>query len=93
MGETDRDWWLVVAGFVYPAVAFGVLLGCGGPKGPLAFHPLAIPLPAVLLAVAVVGLRDAGVRLRWWAVALFLAWLCVCVFAQWLVWAEAVAAV
>jgi hypothetical protein len=93
MSEPIRDGWLVAVGLAYPVLAFGVLLGCGGWMGPLAFHPLAIPLPALMLAVTVVGLRSNGVRFRWWAVALFVAWLCVAVCAQWWVYAEAAASV
>jgi hypothetical protein len=92
MGEANRDGWLVAVGLAYPVLAFATLLGCSG-MGPLAFDPLAIPLPAMMLAATVVGLRSSGVRFRWWAVALFVAWLCAAVCAQWWVYAEAAASV
>lgn len=43
MDKSNHDGWLVAVGLAYPVVAFGLLLGCGGAMGPLAFHPLAIP--------------------------------------------------
>jgi hypothetical protein len=89
----NREGWLIAAGLAYPAVAFGVLLGSGGTMGPPAFDPLLIPLPATALAAAAVGLWLDGVRFRWWALALFIGWLAVVVYAQWLVYAEAAAAV
>ncbi|OWK45416.1 hypothetical protein [Fimbriiglobus ruber] len=93
MSEPNRDGWLVAIGLAYPVAAFGALLGCGGQMGLLAFHPLTVPLPAVLLAAIVIGLWSNGVRFRWWAVALLVAWLCVVVYAQWWVYAEAAAGV
>ncbi len=93
MGESNRDWWFLVVGFLYPIVTFGILLGCGGGMGPLAFHPLMIPLPALVLILTVIGLGLWGVRLRWWAAALFMLWLSVVVYAQFVVYAQAAAAV
>lgn len=93
MAEPNRDGWLVVVGVAYPVLAFGVLLGCGGRMGPLSFHPLAVLLPAVLLAATVVGLRANRVRFRWWAIAVFVAWLCVVVYGQWAIMVSASAAV
>ena len=93
MNGPNHDGWLVVVGLVYPVVAFGVLLGCGGPMGPLTFHPFAIPLPAVLLAATVLCLRSSGVPFRSWVMALFMMWLIAVVYAQWTVYAAAAAAV
>ena len=93
VGEPYRDGWLVAVGLAYPGAAFGVLLGCGGAMGPLAFHPLAAPIPAVALTVAAVAARLSGVRLRWASVALFAAWLVAATVGVWIVMAEASAAV
>jgi len=93
MSEPNRDGWLIAVGLAYPVVTFGVLISCGGAMGPLAFSPLAVPLPAVLLALVVVILRAYGVQFRGLAITLFLAWLCVVVVAQLLVFAAASAAV
>jgi hypothetical protein len=93
MGGPNRDCWLLAAGLAYPVITFGVLLGCGGALGPLAFHPLAVPLPAALLATTAIGLRLGGARLRWSAVVAFVGWLAAVVWLQWLAYASAAAAV
>ena len=93
MGEPYRDNWLLAVGLAYPVAAFGVLLGCGGAMGPLAFHPLAVPAPAVALAGAAVAARLSGRRLRWTSVALFAAWLAAATVGVWVVMEQAAAAV
>jgi hypothetical protein len=93
MDGPDRDRWLLAAGLLYPVAAFGVLLGCGGAMGPLAFHPQTVLLPALALATADISLRLGGVRVRWASIALFLGWLAVVVWLQWLVLASASVAV
>ncbi|AWM40215.1 hypothetical protein GobsT_13380 [Gemmata obscuriglobus] len=93
MDGPNRDGWLVVVGLIYPVVAFGVLLGCGGWTGPMAFHPLTVPVPAALLAAVTIALWADGVRFRGRALALFVVWLLAVVSAQWVVYAAAAAAV
>jgi hypothetical protein len=87
------DMWLVVAGALYPLVGFGVLLLGGGTRGPLAFSPLVVPLPAFLLIASVIGFRVQGVRLRWGSVAAFVGWVLLMMYCQLLVYAAAAAAV
>jgi hypothetical protein len=90
---SDGDLWLVLAGVLYPLVGFGVLLLGGGTMGPLAFSPLAVPLPAFLLVASVIGFRVQGVRLRWGSVAAFVGWVLLMAYAQWSVYAATGASV
>lgn len=89
LDDPNRDGWLLAAGLLYPLVTIGVMVGLG----PLAFHPLLIPLPAIALAVIVIWCWLGGAKLRGLSVALFVGWLMVVVLLQWLVLASASAAV
>ena len=93
VNAAGRDWWLLVAGLIYPVGTFWLLLCCGGRMGPLGWHPLVIPLPALVLAVTAIALARGGARIHWLSVAVFIAWLFLIVYAQWSVWAQACASV
>ncbi len=86
------DGWLVAVGLLYPLVGFGVLLLGGGALGPIAFNPLVVPVPALLLIASVIGLRWDGARLRWGSVVAFIGWVLVVAYCQWLLYAAALGA-